>query len=266
MTWEVLWALILGFALSAMVQAVVSKREMRRLLPDDSPRTLAVASGLGRGLVVVLVRGGGAGPVAVPQGRRLHGGDGVPVRLHQPRPRARDHHDRAARVAVHARRVRRGPADDRDHGAALPDLPQPAPGGGGAGRGREGPARPHGRARGDGHVHRGRRPLAVAAAALARGLHGHGRLLRHGLGRRLEGHLRRPAHRRRPRCLGPRLLLAAVLPRAPSGAGQALGPDRRAAGGRRQLRVLHRQRAPRGRALERRHQLRRRPRASSSPT
>src|SRR5881398_2139080 len=47
MTWEVLWALILGFALSAAVQAVVSKREMRRLLPDDSPKTLAVASGLG---------------------------------------------------------------------------------------------------------------------------------------------------------------------------------------------------------------------------
>src|SRR5213082_1057388 len=47
MTWEVLWALILGFALSAAVQAVVSKREMRRLLPDDSPKTLAIASGLG---------------------------------------------------------------------------------------------------------------------------------------------------------------------------------------------------------------------------
>ena len=47
MTWEVLWALILGFALSAAVQAVVSKREMRKLLPDDSPRTLAVATGLG---------------------------------------------------------------------------------------------------------------------------------------------------------------------------------------------------------------------------
>jgi uncharacterized protein len=47
MTWEVLWALILGFALSGVVQAVVSKREMRRLLPDDSPKTLAVASGLG---------------------------------------------------------------------------------------------------------------------------------------------------------------------------------------------------------------------------
>src|SRR3989475_5722438 len=47
MTWEVLWALILGFALSAAVQAVVSKQEMRRLMPDDSAKTLAIASGLG---------------------------------------------------------------------------------------------------------------------------------------------------------------------------------------------------------------------------
>jgi len=47
MTWEVLWALILGFSLSGVVQAVVSKREMRRLMPDDSPHTLAVATGLG---------------------------------------------------------------------------------------------------------------------------------------------------------------------------------------------------------------------------
>src|SRR2546429_1325699 len=47
MTWEILWALVLGFLISAIVQALVSKREMRRLLPDDSPRTLLVASGLG---------------------------------------------------------------------------------------------------------------------------------------------------------------------------------------------------------------------------
>jgi uncharacterized protein len=47
MGWQVLWPLILGFALSGAVQAVVSKREMSRLLPDDSPRTLAVACGLG---------------------------------------------------------------------------------------------------------------------------------------------------------------------------------------------------------------------------
>jgi uncharacterized membrane protein YraQ (UPF0718 family) len=47
MAWEILWALILGFALSAVVQAVVSKRQIRRLLPDDSPRSLAVATALG---------------------------------------------------------------------------------------------------------------------------------------------------------------------------------------------------------------------------
>jgi uncharacterized membrane protein YraQ (UPF0718 family) len=47
MSWEILWALILGFAISAAVQAVVSKAEMSRLLPDDSPRSVAIASGLG---------------------------------------------------------------------------------------------------------------------------------------------------------------------------------------------------------------------------
>src|SRR6059058_326449 len=47
MFWEVLWALILGFALSGAVQALVSKQQMRRLLPDDSARTLLIATGLG---------------------------------------------------------------------------------------------------------------------------------------------------------------------------------------------------------------------------
>ena len=47
MLWEILWALVLGFSLSAIVQAVVSKRQMVRLLPDDSPRTLAIACVLG---------------------------------------------------------------------------------------------------------------------------------------------------------------------------------------------------------------------------
>src|SRR5437667_9625082 len=47
MTWEILWPLILGFTLSGIVQAVVSKREMTQLLPDDSTRSLAVACGLG---------------------------------------------------------------------------------------------------------------------------------------------------------------------------------------------------------------------------
>jgi uncharacterized membrane protein YraQ (UPF0718 family) len=44
---EILWALILGFALSGIVQAVVSKSEMTRLLPDRSPKSLLRATGLG---------------------------------------------------------------------------------------------------------------------------------------------------------------------------------------------------------------------------
>lgn len=47
MFWEIMWPLILGFGLSGVVQAVVSKGEMSKLLPDDSPKALAIATGLG---------------------------------------------------------------------------------------------------------------------------------------------------------------------------------------------------------------------------
>jgi uncharacterized protein len=47
MAWEITWALILGFALSAVVQALVPKETIVRLLGDDRPRTLTVAAGLG---------------------------------------------------------------------------------------------------------------------------------------------------------------------------------------------------------------------------
>jgi uncharacterized protein len=47
MGWEILWALILGFALSGVVQAVVTKGEMSRLLPDSSPRSILIATALG---------------------------------------------------------------------------------------------------------------------------------------------------------------------------------------------------------------------------
>jgi uncharacterized membrane protein YraQ (UPF0718 family) len=47
MAWEITWALILGFGLSAIIQALVPKDVIARLLGDDRPRTLAVAAGLG---------------------------------------------------------------------------------------------------------------------------------------------------------------------------------------------------------------------------
>src|SRR5487761_1363881 len=47
MTWEITWSLILGFTLSAIVQALIRRETITRLLGDDRPRTLALATGLG---------------------------------------------------------------------------------------------------------------------------------------------------------------------------------------------------------------------------
>jgi uncharacterized protein len=47
MGWVILWTLVLGFALSGVVQAVVTKGEMSRLLPDSHPRAILLASALG---------------------------------------------------------------------------------------------------------------------------------------------------------------------------------------------------------------------------
>jgi uncharacterized protein len=47
MGWEMLWALILGFTISGIIQAVVSHSEMARLLPDDHAGSILRATALG---------------------------------------------------------------------------------------------------------------------------------------------------------------------------------------------------------------------------
>jgi uncharacterized membrane protein YraQ (UPF0718 family) len=47
MAWEILWALCLGFLLSSVVEAVVSKAQMSKLLPDSSAKTIVKAAALG---------------------------------------------------------------------------------------------------------------------------------------------------------------------------------------------------------------------------
>ncbi len=47
MTWQILWSLVLGFALSAIVQALVRKSTIERMLGGDSPTTLGITTGLG---------------------------------------------------------------------------------------------------------------------------------------------------------------------------------------------------------------------------
>lgn len=47
MGWEILWPLILGFTLSGVIQAVVRTDRITKLMHDDSPRAISVATGLG---------------------------------------------------------------------------------------------------------------------------------------------------------------------------------------------------------------------------
>lgn len=47
MAWQIGWSLVLGFTLSAIVQAVVRREAVVRMLGDERPATLAKASGLG---------------------------------------------------------------------------------------------------------------------------------------------------------------------------------------------------------------------------
>jgi uncharacterized protein len=47
MAWQITWSLILGFTLSGVVQAVIRRQTIIRLLGDDRPKTLAIATGLG---------------------------------------------------------------------------------------------------------------------------------------------------------------------------------------------------------------------------
>src|SRR5260370_15700707 len=47
MAWAVWWALVLGFAVSAIVQALIPRERIERALGGSGPRPVALATGLG---------------------------------------------------------------------------------------------------------------------------------------------------------------------------------------------------------------------------
>ncbi len=47
MGWQILWGLVFGFLLSAIVDVLVSKAELQKLMPDDSPGSITRASLVG---------------------------------------------------------------------------------------------------------------------------------------------------------------------------------------------------------------------------
>ena len=252
----------------AVVQAVVSKREMRRLLPDDSPRTVVSRDRARRRVVVLLVRRGRARALAVharaPTSRRAMAFEfastnlvfelgiviGAPAGLGV----------RASGEFVG------GPLMIVLLVVALPSLPEAAlVDEARARRRRAGSARWRATPRwtcrrpGEGSWwQRLRTPTASRRPPTTSSWTGP------PSARDIVG---RAADRGRARGVG----AATRSGRACSStdhptAGEALGAADRAGGRDAQLRLLGRQRAARRGALERRHQLRRRARRSSSPT
>src|SRR4051812_50078005 len=89
MLWEIFWALVLGFGLSGVVQAVVSKKEVSKLLPDDSPRSIALACGLGAASSSCSYAAGAPPPSPFRQGGGFTGANSLAVAPANPGARLR---------------------------------------------------------------------------------------------------------------------------------------------------------------------------------
>ena len=84
MAYEVWWALVLGFAISAIVQAWVPRERVERALAGTGVARGRQGDGARRRVLVVLLRGDRDRPLAVRQGRVRRHRALVPVRVHEP--------------------------------------------------------------------------------------------------------------------------------------------------------------------------------------
>ena len=69
MAWEVWWALVLGFAISAIVQAWVPRERIEGLMSGSGARPVGWATGLGAASSSCSYAAIAIGEVAVPEGR-----------------------------------------------------------------------------------------------------------------------------------------------------------------------------------------------------
>ena len=122
MAWEVWWALVLGFAISAIVQAWVPRERVERALAGDGLRPVARATGLGAASSSCSYAAIAIAKSLFQKGASAALGAGLPVRLDEPRLGAGARALGAHRLAVHARRVPRRHRDDRPHVAAAAGL------------------------------------------------------------------------------------------------------------------------------------------------
>ena len=116
MAWEVWWALVLGFAISAIVQAWVPRERIQAALAGEGSRPIARATGLGAASSSCSYAAIAIAKSLFQKGASRGVRARLPVRLDEPRVGARARAVGAARLAVHARRVPRRHRDDRADG------------------------------------------------------------------------------------------------------------------------------------------------------
>jgi hypothetical protein len=218
MTWEITWALILGFALSAVIQAVVRRPTVVWLLGDARPGTLAVAAGLG-------AASSSCSYAAVALARTLFrkGADFTAAMTFE--------------IASTNLVIELGVIDDRNHCGAVPGLPARPATRCGTRTGGPGPGGLDGGALGNGHVCPAGR-LVRAAAAVRCGVHVSPPRVRDGMGRDHPGPGDRAARRGGDRGVGAGLILAVVLLRRAPAGGEAVGTADRPGGGGHLVRLL----------------------------
>ena len=113
MFWQTGWSLVLGFAVSGLLQAIVPADQMRRALGRAGPREIAIATLAGAASSSCSYASAAIMADAVQEGRLVRRERRFPVRLDQPGAGTRRDPLSAARLAVHARRMDRRAGADR---------------------------------------------------------------------------------------------------------------------------------------------------------
>ena len=102
MAWEVWWALVLGFAISAIVQAWVPRERIEGLMSGSGLRPVGWATGLGAASSSCSYAAIAIAKSLFQKGASAASRAGVPVRLDEPGVGARAGAVGADRLAVHA--------------------------------------------------------------------------------------------------------------------------------------------------------------------
>ena len=103
MAWEVWWALVLGFAISAIVQAWVPRERIQGLMSGSRPRPIAWATGLGAASSSCSYAAIAIGKSLFQKGASAASRARVPVRVDESGLGARAGAVGADRLAVHGR-------------------------------------------------------------------------------------------------------------------------------------------------------------------